>query len=170
MATGNHLGNAMVAAGVGALDGLAASRDVDAGRHWGSPGIGLGGGVVLDWGWATGVESASVVLGTAGVLTGRRWGEPTLVSGVALFSRAAAFHLAQRRRGTAAVPTQGYVARSGSVIQAQVSPILDTRSMGPHVQQPVGVAAFVGEQPVRVAPNVSNPIGTGYQQPTTAVA
>ena len=90
------------ATGIGALDGLAASRDTDAGRSWTTPGIGATGPLVLGWGFAPAVQVGSAILGGAMLATGHESGRGPLCMGVGLMARAAALTLAQRRQTTPA--------------------------------------------------------------------
>lgn len=95
------IGGAIVAALIGALDGLAASGDTLAGRSWNSPGMGTAGGAVLAWGWAPLVQLSAIGLGAGGVLQGLPT-ELALYAGTALLSRAGTLQLAQHGRPTPA--------------------------------------------------------------------
>ena len=111
MARSNLVLGTGLAAGIGALDGVAASRDTQMGRSWDSPGVGSGGGFVLKWGWAPVVQVLAVGLGAVGAARGSTWGDGTLCAGAALLSRAAAFRLMNNRSGMTPMPVQGMVAR-----------------------------------------------------------
>jgi len=99
------LGSGIAAALAGALDGLGASRDQNAGRHWDSPGITATGLPLLDWGWAPAVQVGSIAAGFGAEQAGFEWGRGLFGAGVGMVARAFAFKLAQR----GANPTQGYV-------------------------------------------------------------
>ena len=101
---------ALLAAAIGGgIDGFAASGDTQAGRHWDSPGVGSGGGVVMEWGLAPVAQLGEVGLGAAMVATGKGedFGRGLVMSGAGLISRALFFKLAQHREGTA-VAAQGF--------------------------------------------------------------
>lgn len=95
---------------VGALDGVASSEDIEAGRSWKSTGVTLGTSPVVGWGWAPAVQVGAVIAGIAGVATNRDWGRGALCTGVGLFVRAGAIQLAQHRQKTPA-NAQGYKAQ-----------------------------------------------------------
>ena len=99
------IGSGVTAVLAGVLDGLGASRDQNAGRHWDTPGIGLMGGPVLDWGWAPGVQIASLVTGIAAQAMDMEWGRGLTAAGMGMAARAAAYKVAQR----GATKAQGYV-------------------------------------------------------------
>jgi hypothetical protein len=95
------------AAILGATDGVAASADTIAGRHWDTTGMSLSGGPIIEYGWAPATQAAGALLGTALLVTGHRdAGIGFLGGSVTLMSRAFGFKLAQRRSATPA-PTQG---------------------------------------------------------------
>ena len=103
------LATLLAAALGGGVDGFAASGDTQAGRHWDSPGVGSGGGVVMEWGLAPVAQLGEVGLGAAMVATGTGtdFGRGLVMSGAGLISRALFFKLAQYREGTA-VAVQGF--------------------------------------------------------------
>jgi len=92
----------------GALDGFAASKDHNAGRHWDTTGMDVTGTPVIEWGFAPAVQVGSVALGLGAQLTGRSWGRGLFDAGVGMLARAFTFKLAQRGQPSPA-PTQGYV-------------------------------------------------------------
>lgn len=100
------IGSGVTAVLAGVLDGLGASRDQNAGRHWDTPGIGVTGTPVLDYGWAPGVQIASLVLGIAAQNLDKDWGRGLTAAGAGMVSRAVAYKIAQK----GATQAQGYTA------------------------------------------------------------
>lgn len=105
------LATLLAAALAGGVDGFAASGDTQAGRSWESPGVGSGGGIVMDWGLAPVAQLAEIGVGTA--LAGTQKGlagdvgRGSLMAGAGCLSRALFFKLAQHREGTS-VAVQGF--------------------------------------------------------------
>ena len=142
---------------VGALDGMAASRDLTQGRTWDTTGIGANGTPVIAYGWAPAVQIGSAVVGAAAVSTGSDWGRAPLFVGVGFIARAIALKVAQSRQ---AVPTavQGYVA-----VQPAPESLFTPQQHNPTAKmQPTGgTAAGWAMQPSTVA-------GQVWQHPTIA--
>lgn len=107
-AIGRSIGGLTAAALLGAVDGFAASADINAGRGWDSPGVAvIPQWPVLNWGWAPVAQSSMVAGGGAAMLAGQDWGEIPFVVGAALISRALTFKFANRNN-PAAPATQGW--------------------------------------------------------------
>ena len=106
--------NTAIAAAIGGLDGLAASRDASMGRSWNSPGLATTMAPVVGWGWAPVVQIGSLGVGAAAATMGQDWGIAAMCAGAAAFTRAAAFRLAQGRSSTP-IPAQGMVARPATM-------------------------------------------------------
>lgn len=104
-ATGGLVGASVL----GAIDGLAASADIDAEREYTTTGVSLGFSPILAWGWASGVQTAMIALGAGAMLSNHpEVGEVPFVTGAALVARALTFKLAQRGQAVPAA-TQGFV-------------------------------------------------------------
>lgn len=90
---------------IGALDGYAASRDLNAGRGWNTTGIGTTGAPVLAWGWTPAVQIGSLGIGIGALASGQAWGRTPLCMGAGLLARSFALTIAQRGKPT---KIQGY--------------------------------------------------------------
>lgn len=102
----------LIASAFGAIDGVAASSDANAGRSQ-----------VNIWARAAIVQSVGLGFGIYGVLDARArsWTEPVLLASAALMARTAAFALSQQRLPKAQM-AQGYAQRNYSGGNGGVTP------------------------------------------------